>query len=134
MHIERLLSAPPVVRLHLFAALLALFVGIAQLLRPRGTPTHRAIGWLWVGTMVIVCLSSFGISALMPGSPVFGLSPIHLLSLWTLFALTMGIRSARAGNPAAHARWMSRTFCFALIGAGLFTLLPGRLLYRSLIE
>lgn len=46
MSLAPLLEAPSVVVLHAFAALAALVLGIAQLVAPRGTLPHRALGWI----------------------------------------------------------------------------------------
>ena len=125
-----LLHAPLVVRLHVTFAGCALALGVMQLLRPRGTPQHRSLGWVWVLLMIGLSLTACGIRAVWPDSPLGGYSPIHALALWTLFSLWRGVLHARRGAIDLHRRWMTNTFWFALIGAGAFTLLPGRLLYR----
>jgi uncharacterized membrane protein len=134
MHGSLLFAAPVVVRLHVAFAGGALALGLAQWLLPRGTALHRRIGWAWVVLMVGLSLTSFGIRVVWPNSPFGGFSPIHLLALWTLYALWRGVVHARRGVIDLHRRWMMNTFWFALLGAGVFTLLPGRLLYRVFFE
>ncbi len=58
-----------------------------------------------------------------------GLGPIHVLSVVTAFGLAGLWRHARSGDVRAHrsdALWL---FGAALVGAGLFTLTPGRLMH-----
>ncbi|MFC3214510.1 DUF2306 domain-containing protein [Novosphingobium panipatense] len=69
--------------------------------------------------MMVAALSSFG----LPG----GLGLIHGLSVLVLVMIPRGILQARRGNIAAHRRTMSLTY-LSLAVAGMFTLLPGRLL------
>lgn len=121
-----LFSAGPLVTIHALAALAALAVGIFQLLSPKGTRPHRWLGWIWILLMAGLALSSFSIHELRLVGPF---SPIHLLSVFTLAMLVRAIRQARAGNIRAHARTMRLTFFLALVGAGLFTLLPGRVMH-----
>jgi len=119
---------PPAVILHLAAALPALALGAINLARPKGTPAHRRVGWLWVALMSGAAVSSFWIFGLRQGA---GPSLVHLLSVWTLVALACGIVSIRRGNVRAHKAFMIGTF-LGLVGAGLGALAPGRLLAQWL--
>lgn len=115
-----LLNASAVVQVHVVVAIAALFSGAAILLLPKGTPLHRALGRIGAGALVITALSSFGIYR-------NGLSIIHLLSLLTLYSVTRGIIAIRQGDVARHSGYM-RGAWFGLVGAGVFTLLPGRVM------
>ena len=107
------------------AALAALGLGAAQLLSPKGTTLHRALGYLWVTLMAGVALSSFFIHEIR----LVGLfSPIHLLSIFTLFSLGWAIYAARQGDVVRHRIIMLSLFFFALVVTGAFTLLPGRIM------
>ncbi|MFO1322552.1 MAG: DUF2306 domain-containing protein [Burkholderiales bacterium] len=112
----------PVVYVHLFAALAALLFGIVQLARPKGTPSHKAIGWTWVLLMATVAISSLWIPSFLH------FTWIHVFTLVTAIALPAGIIRIRRGNVAGHARTMTLLFVGALAVAGAFTLVPGRLL------
>ena len=59
-------------------------------------------------------------------------SPIHLLSLLTLWALARGILAAQQGRIADHKRAMKQLYGFALVVAGAFTFFPGRIMYLVL--
>lgn len=123
MDLAPLIASGPVITAHALAALAALLLGIAQLVLPKGTAIHRLIGGAWVALMLVIALSSFWIHELR----VVGLfSPIHVLSIGTLVGLAYAVRAARRGNIAGHRAGMLWLFYAALIGAGAFTLLPGR--------
>ncbi len=111
----------PVIAFHMLAALVALCVGAANLLRAKGTPSHRLLGRIWVGAMAATALSSFAIQS----AGRFGW--IHALSAWTLVSLVMALRTVRAGRVGAHRAWMINTYAGLAI-AGAFTLLPSRLI------
>jgi len=130
MAISPFLSAPFVIQLHAIAAILAFLTGCVQLVRRKGDIWHRRIGWIWVGLMAITALSSFGIQGFRVLGPF---SPLHLLSLLTLWALIGAIRAARLGDIRRHRQIMMTLFLFALVLAGGFTLWPGRLMHRILI-
>ncbi|MBS0319601.1 MAG: DUF2306 domain-containing protein [Proteobacteria bacterium] len=113
---------PPVVLAHLAAAIGALVVGMIQLLRPKGTPGHRALGWTWAALMFTVAITSLWIPAFLH------FSWIHIFTLVTLIALPVGLWRAHQHNVTGHARTMRRLYIGGLIVAGVFTLVPGRLL------
>jgi uncharacterized membrane protein len=119
----------PSIVLHLFAAVAALTLGSALLARRKGTPSHKALGRIWVALMALVAFSSFWIFAIRKGA---GPSWIHLLSVWTLVSLACALYSIRRGNVAAHRRFMIGTF-LGLAGAALGALAPGRALYRLFV-
>ena len=112
----------PAIVVHLASAVPALGLGAWLLSRPKGTPPHRAFGKIWVGLMVVVAISSFWVQELKAGG---GYSAIHLLSVWTLFSLTMAVVAIRRRKVERHRRWMIGTFVGLLI-AGALTVLPGR--------
>ena len=100
---------------------------MAQLAHIKGTRTHRARGYTWVGLMLFVALSSFFIHELRQWG---NFSPIHLLSVLTLAMLPLGIYFARQHNVVGHRKTMLGLFFGALVIAGAFTLLPSRILGR----
>ncbi len=113
--------------LHTFAAVFALVAGLSLLTLKKGTPLHRFTGYIWVATLSSVALSSFWIHDLRMIGPF---SPIHLLSIWALYNLVRAITAVRAGDIATHSASMKSLYLYALVGAGLFTLLPGRILHQ----
>jgi uncharacterized membrane protein len=126
MTLTPLLNAPLAIQFHAFAAMAAFVLGIVQFARAKGTFSHRTFGWIWVILMLIVAISSFWIHQ----AKVWGIwSPIHFLSIFTLINLPIAVLMARRHNVRAHRGWMIGLFGGALVIAGLFTLLPGRIMH-----
>lgn len=121
-----LAAQPPVIRLHIAAALTALLIGTALLLGIKGTTLHRTLGWTWVIAMATVAISSFFIRVIDPGH----FSLIHMLSGWTVIALPMGVFAVRRHNVRMHRRAMTGLFVGGLLIAGLFTFAPGRVMWQ----
>ena len=107
----------------------AFALGAVQLTAPKGTIPHRLFGWLWAGLMLTVVLSSFFIHEIRLWGPW---SPIHLLSIFTLVMLPMAVWRARRHDVRRHQRAMVGLFAGALVIAGLFTFLPGRIMHAVL--
>jgi len=126
MSLAPLLDAAPAIPLHAFAAMTAFALGIVQLAAPKGTLPHRTIGWIWVTLMLIVSASSFWIHQLR----LWGRwSPIHLISIFTLVTLPLAVWAAHRHAVERHRRAMTGLFFGALVIAGLFTLVPGRIMH-----
>ena len=127
MTLTPLFEASAAVQIHAIAALVALSVGIVQFARTKGDTPHRAVGWIWIGLMTAVAASSFFIHDINQWR---GWSWIHLLSIYTLGALPIAVMHARRGRIEAHRKNMIYLFAGALVVAGLFTLLPGRVMHK----
>jgi uncharacterized membrane protein len=129
MNFAPLITAGPAVHIHLAATILALALGIAMLVRRKGTGSHRLFGWTWVGLMLTAAVSSFWITGMRGGY-----SPIHALSLMVLVLVPLAVLAIRRGKVGTHRRAMIGLFFGALVIPGLFTLLPGRILGRLMSE
>ena len=127
MTLAPLLGAPLAIKLHAFAALGAFVLGLVQLLAPKGTLPHRTLGYIWVALMLVVAFSSFWIQDMRVWGPW---SPIHLLSIFALVMLPLGVSYARGHNVRGHRMTMLGLFLGALLIAGGFTLVPGRLMHQ----
>jgi uncharacterized membrane protein len=127
MSLAPLLEAPPVIQVHALCAFLALLLGAVQLFRKKGDPVHRAIGFSWVGLMAVVALSSFFIWTIRLW---WLFSPIHLISIFVLVMLWLGVQRARRGDIARHRKTMEATYFLGLVVTGLLTFIPGRIMYR----
>lgn len=88
---------------------------------------HRIMGWIWVIVMAIVAASSFWINQIKTWGDW---SPIHLLSIFALVMLPLGVIFARRGKIRGHRRTMTGIYLGALVIAGIFTFVPGRIMYR----
>ena len=126
MSLAPLFDAAPAIPVHAFAAMAAFALGVVQLAAPKGTLPHRTLGWIWVGLMAVVAGSSFAIHELRVIGPW---SPIHLLSIFTPIMLVVGVWYARRHDVRGHRRTMISIFAGALVIAGLFTFVPGRIMH-----
>lgn len=117
------------ITVHLSAAVIALVLGAVVLWRPKGTFAHRLTGRAWVVVMATVAISAFWINDIRMWGPF---SPLHLLSIVTLSSLAWAIWAIRRGNVVEHRTTLRTLYGAALLIPGAFTLLPGRLLGRSL--
>lgn len=122
---SRVAEASLVICVHLFAALTALAIGTVLMLRVKGTTLHKILGWTWVIAMGTTAVSSLFIKVINPGHFSF----IHLLSGWTIVGLPGAVYAIKRGKVATHRRAMTGMFVGGLLLAGLFTFLPGRLLW-----
>ena len=126
MSLAPLLQASPVIQAHAFAAMSAFALGVVQLAAPKGTIPHRILGWLWVAIMVVVSVTAFFIHQIRLWGPW---SPIHLLAIFTLVTLPLGVWRARR-HQVEHHRWtMIGIFTGGLVIAGAFTFMPGRIMH-----
>ncbi len=131
MMMDPLLSAPLTVQIHVAAALAAVILTPIQLWRHAGDRPHKALGYVWVLAMAVTSLSSFWIHDIRMVGPF---SPIHLLSAWVLFTLVGAIRAARRGQIDAHRKMLRNCAFWGLGVAGLFTLLPSRLMGQVVVS
>lgn len=126
MSLDPLLAASPVVQVHAFSAMAAFLLGAVQLAGPKGTVPHRALGYAWVGLMLLIAGSSFAIRG--PANQG-GLSVIHILSVVVLVVVPLATLAAHRHKVRRHALAMTSVFVGALVIAGGFTLLPGRIMH-----
>ena len=122
-----LLQRHPLIFFHLVTAFAALVLGLFMLLRRKGTPAHRTLGWCWVVLMTATALATVFIrDDRLPN--LLGYTPIHLFTVLVAVSLPMGIARIRRGNVNGHRKTMTLLYVGSCVIAGLFTLLPGRFL------
>jgi uncharacterized membrane protein len=115
------------IQVHVVAALGAMLVGAAQLIGKKGRTAHRVLGWTWAGLMLATALSSFWIVDYRNPGPT---SFILILSVAVLIQVPLAVRFARLHQVQRHKWFMIMIYINALLVAGAFTLLPGRLMHR----
>ena len=120
---------PTTVWLHLGTIAVALALTPLMLLRRRGDPAHRILGWVWAGAMLLTAAVSFSIRGIGHG----GFSIIHLLSVWTLLQVPLIVWAARTHRVARHRRAVRGMVAGALLIAGFFTFPFDRLLGHWLL-
>jgi len=116
----------PAIWIHLAAALAALVLGAAVFLARKGTFLHRMAGRTWAVLMLVTAGSTWWIRS--SGS----FSWIHGLSVLTVAMLAVAVYFAVVGNIRGHRITVINLYAGALVVAGLFTLLPQRLLGHAL--
>jgi uncharacterized membrane protein len=126
MSLAPLVQASPAIQIHVVVAAAAFLLGLTQFALPKGTMRHRIAGWTWVSLMVVVSVTAFFIHELRIWGPW---SPIHLLAIFTLVMLPLAVLHARAHRVPNHKRAMISIFLGALVVAGLFTFVPGRIMH-----
>ena len=117
---------------HITFALAAVPVGVYVFLTKKGTARHKLAGRFWVALLTIVSMSAISIQSINPGH----YSLIHLLIPFTIGSLIYSIWNIRRFKVTrlqkyryAHMYSMIGVYVGALLIAGAFTLLPGRLLH-----
>ena len=79
--------------------------------------------------MGMTALSSFFITGIFENA----FSPIHALSAWVLLGLPFGIAAIRRRDIKKHRDSMTGMFTGGMVITGLFTFLPGRLMWDLFI-
>jgi uncharacterized membrane protein len=114
----------PIILAHAAAALAAVVLGAGVIFARKGSFSHRIAGRGWVALMLVTAISSFWIRS------TGHFSWIHLLSVAVPLLLAAGVYFAVTGNLVRHRRMMTGIYVLGLGIAGVFTLLPYRLLGR----
>ena len=121
--------------LHAIFAILAIPLGLVIFLNKKGTSNHKLLGWIWIVLLVIVSISAIFIQTLNPGQ----YSLIHLLIPFTLVSLIYAIWSIRMFKETkkinyrySHMYTMIGLYLGALLVAGTFTLMHGRMIHSLL--
>lgn len=125
MNLQPLLDSPLAVQIHVAAVLPTAVLGAYILVNRKGTPAHRLLGKIWMALMVITSFSSFFIHEI---NLFYGFSPIHLLSIFVLVGVWRAISAARVHNIRAHKASVIGMYIGGIVAAGLFTLIPGRIM------
>ena len=130
MDLKPVLEAPFAVKLHLATVVPAFAIGTWQIFFSRkGAPLHRALGGLYLALMTVSAFTTLFVHQLMPNSPFFGLSPVHLLVPLTLVAVISALWAVRHHNVAAHRGAMLGLYIGGMLIAGGLAFWPGRILH-----
>ena len=121
-------QVPPIVWGHLATRLTPLMLTPLMLLRRRGDRLHRRLGWVWAASMALTALMSFGIRDINDGR----MSPIHILSGFTLLMVPLLVLAARRHQHAVHRGIVRGMVAGALLTAGFFTFSLDRMIGRWL--
>ncbi len=122
---EPLTRAGWVIETHVVGAVSSFLLGLVILFLPKGTKMHRQLGWGWVVTMATTAATSFFIRE--NGQFTW----IHSFTALVAVMLPMAVAAARMHYAKIHARFMTALFLGGAFTAGLFTFLPGRLMWET---
>ena len=115
---------------HLATVFPAFLIGTYLLLNRKGTRTHRFLGRLYMGLMLVTAIITLFMSAEV-GPALFGhFGFIHLFSVLVLYTVPMAWFAARNGDVNRHRFGMIALYVGGLWIAGGFTLMPGRLFHQ----
>ncbi len=103
--------------IHVGLAVAAMAAGLAVALAPKGTRTHRRLGWTY-----LVAMLGLNATALMIYRLFGGFGPFHLAALMSLAALAGGMVPARRRRPRGawiriHAYFMAWSYVGLLAAA-----------------
>lgn len=129
MSLDPLLTATPAIQFHVLMVIPAALLGLYIFIAPKGTPLHRLTGKIWLMLMVAAAASSFFIHEIR----LWGdFSPIHLISAWVIVSAYFAIAAARRHDISRHRAAVSSLYLGGILGAGVFTLSPGRIMNKVL--
>ena len=118
--------------LHLGTLAPAFVLGTYLLINRKGTPAHQLLGKLYMGLMLFTATVTLFMEAQVGPILLNHFGYLHLLSLLVLRTVPLAYMAVRYGNIKAHKRHMIGMYIGALLLAGGFTLMPGRLMYMWL--
>tara|TARA_R110000787_G_scaffold1326_15_gene4816 strand:- start:3581 stop:4135 length:555 start_codon:yes stop_codon:yes gene_type:complete len=125
LDVSPLIQSPWVLKAHVCGALASFAIGAFLLAYRKGRRLHRVLGYTWVASMAVTAISSFFLTGL--NGDHFSL--IHAISAWVVIILPMGVAAARRHDIKAHRAHMTNMFLGGMLVAGLFTFLPGRMMW-----
>jgi uncharacterized membrane protein len=108
---------------HLGLLIPTLVLTPVMMIRPKGSRSHRWLGYVWVALMTVIAIESFFI-------PLHGrsFSPIWPISIFVLVQVPRLVLNARRHNIDMHRRTARGLVIGAFLVAGFFTLPFGRML------
>lgn len=116
--------------IHLYTVLPAFILGTISFLLKKGTPTHKAIGKLYMILMLFTAIVSLFMPAVVGPTLFNHFGWVHTFSILTLYTIPTAYIAIKKGNIIVHKRKMIILYIGALVIAGAFTLMPGRYLHN----
>ena len=125
MKVNEVMISNPIMAIHLFAGIGALFIGGLQIFGiPRGTKEHMTIGRLWIALLLVLVSTSF-VDFMKDG---FISMPAHVFTIITVILVPLAVWAARNDKFQLHKYCMLGVFYGAVVVAFLALLaVPGRL-------
>ena len=120
--------------LHLATVIPAFIIGAFQLLRRKGTPTHKLLGKIYMVLMLATALITLAMPAEVGPRFLGHFGFIHAFSFLTLFSIPTAYFAARRGDISTHRRAMIGLYVGGILIAGAFAFMPGRMLHEWLFK
>lgn len=107
-------SMPTLIWIHFLTALVALPLGLTQLLAAKGTPVHRLLGRIYVPVMLVSLLSA--LTTIVDGTQFLFFHILAIVSLWSLWRGMLNLRRWLKGGNPAHLRDHKIDMAFSWLG------------------
>lgn len=104
----------PLIWIHFLASLVALPLGLTQLLAAKGTPVHRRLGRFYVPIMLIALVTA--LASFQPGTPFLFFYILALVGLGSLGSGMLNLRRWLKGGNPAHLRGHKIDMAFSWLG------------------
>lgn len=117
---------------HLATVIPAFGIGAFQLLRRKGTPTHKFLGKLYMLLVLATALITLAMPAKVGPQLLHHFGFIHFFSLITLVNIPLAYFTARRGNIRAHEAAVVSLYVGGILIAGALAFAPGRMLHKWL--
>ena len=118
--------------LHLATVLPAFVIGAFQLLRRKGTPSHKLLGKIYMVLILATALITLAMPAKVGTQFLNHFGFIHIFSFLALSNVPIAYLAIRRGNVRAHRAAMISLYIGGILIAGTFALMPGRMLHQWL--
>jgi uncharacterized membrane protein len=118
--------------LHLATVVPAFAIGAFQLLRRKGTPSHKLLGKIYMLLMLATGFITLAMPAEVGPRFLNHFGFIHIFSFLALFGVPSAYIAARRGNIKAHRGAMLGLYLGGILIAGAFAFSPGRMLHEWL--
>lgn len=118
--------------LHLATVVPAFGIGAFQLLRRKGTPSHKLLGKIYMVLMLATALITLAMPAQVGPQFLNHFGFIHTFSFLALFSVPIAYFAARRGDIRVHRAAMISLYVGGILIAGAFAFSPGRMLHEWL--
>ena len=118
--------------LHLATVLPAFGLGGFQLLRHKGTRSHKVLGRIYMLLMLATGFITLSMPAKVGPQFFHHFGFIHIFSFLAVFGVPLAYVAARRGYIRAHRFAMLSLYLGGILIAGAFAYSPGRMLHKWL--
>ena len=118
--------------LHLATIVPAFGIGAFQLLRRKGTSSHKLLGRLYMLLMLGTAFITLAMPAEVGPRFLNHFGFIHIFSFFAVFGVPLSYLAARRGFIRAHRFTMISLYVGGILVAGAFAFSPGSMLHKWL--